>query len=819
MTAAAVLRAASRGVSHRLVQTVVVFVLLAAASAAALLGLALLTNANEAFSHGFAAHHGADVWVTIDSAKATPAQLAATSQVPGVTRAAGPYATVTVRLAPASSSGQARSGTQGSQSGRGPGSAGGRGSPGHGSPAGTGGPALMVIGRASPGGPLDDLALQSGHWLTGPGQIVLGNQIGPPFPAGSKVIATSAPGKPQLTVAGTAGSSGAFGEDGWVTPSEAAALRPKGAPATVEMLYTFTKAGTARQIGADVAALKAALPAGTVTGYDSWLVPANLTSTESGINTPFVVAFTLIALVLAVLIVASVVSGAVVAGYRRIGVLKSIGFTPLQVAVAYTAQIGVPALAGVAAGTVAGNLWVTPMLNFGANLFKAGAQHVPLWINLAVPAGMCVLAGLAALVPALRAGRLSAVQAIAAGQAPRAGHGYGAHRLASRLPLPRPVTVGLAAPFTRPSRAAATLAAILFGIIAVILAVGLYSSLAKVYQISNNLGEGQVQAGPAQQFKNGSIASMTTSQSRALAAAIGAQPGTEHYVAQAIGGDQHPKVTMPGLPTTSADGLAFRAYNGDSAWLGYQVTSGRWYNAPGEVDVNASFLTEAGLKVGDRFTFSVNGKPVTARITGQVYYPNTPFIFTGWQTLGGAAAGLAAQVYDIGLKPGISPHAYAKALRKALRPGFSVSFPSGGAGISGLVDKSLIQALTALVIVLAGLGVLNSVLMAARERVHDLGIFKALGMTPGQAIVMVGCWVIAPAIAAAVIATPAGITAHSLTVQAIGGSGLPASVIAIYQPAELALLAASALVIAAVGALGPASWAAAARTVTALRAE
>jgi putative ABC transport system permease protein len=59
-------------------------------------------------------------------------------------------------------------------------------------------------------------------------------------------------------------------------------------------------------------------------------------------------------------------------------------------------------------------------------------------------------------------------------------------------------------------------------------------------------------------------------------------------------------------------------------------------------------------------------------------------------------------------------------------------------------------------------------------------------------------------------------------VQAIGtvtGSGLPASVIAIYQPAELALLAASGLAIAAVGALGPASWAATASTVTALRAE
>jgi predicted lysophospholipase L1 biosynthesis ABC-type transport system permease subunit len=55
--------------------------------------------------------------------------------------------------------------------------------------------------------------------------------------------------------------------------------------------------------------------------------------------------------------------------------------------------------------------------------------------------------------------------------------------------------------------------------------------------------------------------------------------------------------------------------------------------------------------------------------------------------------------------------------------------------------------------VLAVLGVLNSVLMATRERVHDLGVYKALGMTPRQTITMVICWVIAPAIAA-IIALP-----------------------------------------------------------------
>ena len=72
------------------------------------------------------------------------------------------------------------------------------------------------------------------------------------------------------------------------------------------------------------------------------------------------VAFAIIGLVLAVLITANVASAAVVAGYRRIGVLKTIGFTPAQVAATYLGQIGAPALAGAIAGTVLGDCWVVP---------------------------------------------------------------------------------------------------------------------------------------------------------------------------------------------------------------------------------------------------------------------------------------------------------------------------------------------------------------------------------------------------------------------------------------------------------------------------
>lgn len=51
----------------------------------------------------------------------------------------------------------------------------------------------------------------------------------------------------------------------------------------------------------------------------------------------------------------------------------------------------------------------------------------------------------------------------------------------------------------------------------------------------------------------------------------------------------------------------------------------------------------------------------------------------------------------------------------------------------------LIGILTLLLAVAAGLGVLNMVVLHTRERAHDLGIFKAIGMTPRQTIAMVVC--------------------------------------------------------------------------------
>ena len=110
----------------------------------------------------------------------------------------------------------------------------------------------------------------------------------------------------------------------------------------------------------------------------------------------------------------------------------------------------------------------------------------------------------------------------------------------------------------------------------------------------------------------------------------------------------------------------------------------------------------------------------------------------------------------------------------------------------------------------------------ARERAHDIGIFKALGMTPRQTLTMVICSVGITGLVAGIIAVPAGILLHHQVLPAMAhaaNSGLPASLISIYSVPEMVILALAGLVIAIVGALVPASWAANSRTATALRTE
>jgi putative ABC transport system permease protein len=803
-----VTRAAAGGLTRRRVQTIVIGLVLLVSTGACVLALALVADSSTPFDHAFAVQRGAHVIAVVNPARATAADLAATRRLPAVTAAAGPFAEVTV--APKFTA------PNGAQIGMSP---------------------MLVAGRASPGGPVDDVTMQSGHWAAGPGQLVLASDPSPgnnvSMPLGTRLTMPGAAGKVTLTVVGIADSVDSSAA-GWVLPGEIAALRAQGTPPAAQMQYRFRDAGSAAAIRTDVAAVTGALPAGAVTGTQSYLAIKAQERSNIAPFVPFVVAFAALGLALSALIVANVVSGAVVAGYRRIGVLKSIGFTPSQVVAAYTSQAMVPAIAGCVAGVVLGNLLAAPVLRQTANVYGVGALHVPVWVDLAVPLAMCCLTGISALLPALRAGRYSAVQAIAAGRAPRTGHGYAAHRLLGRLALPRPVTVGLAGPFARPARTAITLTAVLLGATAVTFAVGLNASLNRVADGLSHARAEQVQvfvpaagpggagilkrsataetAGPVPAGSSGQAKLPTPAEAdRTVTTALREQPGTLRYVAEA---DQ--TIGVAGL----SQQVALTAFQGDAAWTGYAMISGHWYTGPGQAVAGTGFLNDTGKSVGDTVTIVSGGRLVPVKIVGQVFDTDNSGVvmLTGWRTLAQADPAATASQYDVGLRPGVSATSYVRALHLGAMYGVNLT----GRGNDLAVVIGLIGTLTLLLAIVAGLGVLNTVVLHTRERVHDLGVFKAIGMTPRQAITMVVCWVAGVGLVAGLIAVPVGITLHHCVLPvmaAAANTGLPASFLRVYSGWQVAALALAGLAIAVAGALLPAGWAAATRTATALRAE
>jgi putative ABC transport system permease protein len=777
-------RAAVRGgLTGWRVQAWAIGLVLLATATSATLGAGLLADSDAPFDHAFAGQHGADVAVTVAARTADGRkELAATARLAGVTAAAGPFAEAAVTAVTVTS----------------------------GASGATQLPSLTLVGRASPGGPVDDIVLSSGHWPTAAGQIVVARGRSA-LSTGQVITLTGVPGDPKLTVVGV-GISATGTAGGWVLPAEMTAL---GVRLTEQMLYRFTGARSATAVNADIAAVRRALPAGTVLGAESWLTVKAQETQDTGPWVPFLVAFGLLGLVMSVLIVVSVVSGAVIAGTRRIGVLKSVGFTPAQVVSVYVLQVAMPAAAGVAAGAVLANLLAEPVLSRASQVLAVAPQFIPLWTDLAVPLAMLALAAIAALVPASRAGRLSAVQAIATGRAPQPSRGHVALRLLGRVRvLPRPVLIGLAEPFSRPGRTLVTLSAITFGAVTVTFGVGLGSSIYRVGADASQPDEQVVVAIPGLPAQGAPAgAGSVAAQERAATAAIRSQPGTVHYVTESD--DQLAVAGMAGTATVTA-------FGGNASWTGYTMISGHWYGADGrQAVVNTEFLEATGKQVGDTFTLTGNGRSVTLAITGEAFDADSSA--TALTSLSSVAAldppGLSPVQYDVGLRPGVNAQGYANAVYAKLGQNYG-TIVSSNPLLNPL--NGLIGFLTLLLAAVAGLGVLNTVLLTTRERTHDIGVFKAVGMTPRQVIAMVVTTVAATGLIAGVIAVPAGIALHHaiLPLMADGAqTALPPAIYNAYNPVELALLALAGLVIAVAGALAPAGWAARTPTALALRAE
>jgi len=772
---------------RRLQAAVIAFVIFLA-SGTTTLGLTLLQTATDPWDRAFEAQKGAHLTVHFDRHKVDTQQLAGTPALIGASASAGPWPLVY----------------------------------GAAFALGTHKYQLNTMGRDSAQADVEILRLVAGRWVEGPGEIVLTRAFADfnHVRLGDRLLSLGSLERPALVVVGEAvdideGGAELSTQSAWVAESQLPLLAPDWG---YTMVYRFAQAPTASEVTDKVARLEAALPPGAVQyslDYSAFKFLFNITN---HVVVTFLLAFGIFALLACAATIANLVSGIVIASYREIGVMKAVGFTPLQVVGTLVGQMLVPTLAGCVLGIPAGIALSIPLVDRAAASLALPSEP-PFAPAMAVATLLVVTAVvlIAAVLPGLRAGRLSAVGAISLGSAPSGGRRSLVGSWLRRLPLPQPLALGSGDAFVRPLRAALTVLAVLVGVTTLVFATGLRTSM---QNFSDTIGPGGLIGNPGTDL---TVQRSIAYPDQTVMATLESQPETDLII-----GATRSLETVPGVggrPGFARLPVWVMAYRGDSARLGIPVISGRWFSAPGEVVAPRATLEASHLKVGDHFQAVIRGHPVELRVVGEIFSPANlgDEIDMDLSTLAPAAPGVQPTYYFVKLKPGSDAEAYARRVQ-ATEPDFLDARATRIQGSTSTVDtlNSVMLILAVVLALIAVAGVFNTLLLNTREHARETAVLKALGMTPLQVLAMVAASALVLGSVGGVLGLPAGVAVHRALMQAMGsvtGNDLPDSFFSVFTAAGLLLLALAGVAVALLGSLLPARWAASTRVAEVLHSE
>lgn len=212
--------------------------------------------------------------------------------------------------------------------------------------------------------------------------------------------------------------------------------------------------------------------------WETWLrVKEDLTEDFKLFATFFGI-FGVVSIGAAAFVIVNVGGGYVMARVRDIGLLKSIGFTPRQVAALLLVKHVGLSLPATALGILLGFAAAPAILRVGATglgTFPAPTLDPMLTVAtlLGVPLGIAAIT----LLPAWRGGRVPPVQALTVGLARVHAKPSRMGRLASRLRTSTAISLGVKDIFARPLRAALTVLALIGAVILATFTVGMEATL------------------------------------------------------------------------------------------------------------------------------------------------------------------------------------------------------------------------------------------------------------------------------------------------------------------------------------------------------
>ncbi|TMF72429.1 MAG: ABC transporter permease [Chloroflexi bacterium] len=764
-------------------QTATVLLVCLLATTVSTMALTLLVRSTQPFDDAFARLSGPHLVFHVDASRVSLAQLQATATLPGVTAAGPPHEIALVPLQ-----------------------------------RGTEKAVFNVVGRDRAGGDVDRIHLRDGRWPERPGEIAVSYRGDLPalnrLLVGAQLQAVTRNGLVPFKVVGTvADQFDGIYENGvgiaraWVQPGQVASLADGDQIRLgYEMAYRFQHAATQQELLADRQEVEAALPPSS----QLWKVTDWLSMRMGSVwfvtfMSSVIFAFSLFALAAVAVIVGSVVAGTVLSSYRDVGIMKALGFTPAEVVAIFIGQMVLTAMAGAIIGIPIGALASRPLLSTAAAETGLPIQDfIDPVTDVAVLLGIVVLVLIAAFIPALRAARTDSVRAISLGLSPAGRRRSRLAALLTRFGAPRPLSLGAGDAFARPARGILTVIALGIGIATLVFAVAFQKTIGDL--ASNRASYGYAQDVEIYRYPAYSDAD--------LSKLLADQPETDIVVAT-----RFLHVAIPG----AADPAPLVGTRGDAPRLGYGTRTGRWFANPGEAVVGALTARDAHLRMGDRITVTLDGKPLALQVVGVVddFSLGGRGFRVGWDTLNAAQPDLTPNDYLVKLRAGSDPKAFAKRISAGGLESLNVTATDQSQiDLYTNLIEGMIAGLTTVLVLVAAVGVFNATLLSTRERSHDIATLKAVGMTSGQIAVMVTGTALVLTVTAGVIGVPLGIWLTGAIFSAMFEFiGLVLDASGTFGPLTLLLVFAAAVAVSMGGAALPARWAAAAPVAEVLRSE
>ncbi len=549
-----------------------------------------------------------------------------------------------------------------------------------------------------------------------------------------------------------------------------------------------------------LATLRQTLSPGWVTGY-SWQKIRRYVGFDLQMQAIFVLAFGLMAVLVAGFLIANAIAAAVRSQTRQIGLLRALGFTNGQVALVYLGEYLLVALVAAFAGLAVGVPLARTVFANVSRRYAADTPLPPLWTFPAVGATMLGLAALAAAYPLRRIARLDPVTAIRRGAEPPR------RRVVRLLRLPFPVAYGLTGLLSTPVRTLLTTLGLAVGALALTVALSLAATVREF--VNDPVGLGLV---PAADVVVGPEAEVTPD---ALLAAIRQRPEVASYACQ-----QSMAVQLPG----EEDDLYPRLVCGDLSLYANMLLEGRLPQAKDEAAAAYTLAHRHGWQIGDTVTLLAQGRSYPFRIVG---------IYRDLNNLGQMFL-LPAEAFSekplgylfyVRLKPESDPHAFLRALKEQFQghvwgevPADAFRNDDSGMNVGRMLEGT-VGILALLLGLLTAVGVLSSLSLNVHEERRNWGVLKALGMTPGQAMVSVVAAAVGMALVGYGVGAPGGVflakTLLNALARRVGLGPIPVPV----DGLGLGLLLPGLLLMAALGASWPARRAARLPVIEVLRDE